>query len=236
MCFVSEPTLQNLVVHVRLPREESTRELLLGTPAAAASARDSREGRRRRSNFYVLRPDGGCGGERRPAKKRGVRRGLSFTVFPKGCSVIVTGLSHPDEVVPALRRLAEIVGAPAGEIARWERRTVNSTHTGSVVCSDGRTSIREALDRLRRGAAPDDDDDASAASISFRTQFFPGILLRWGDLRGSANLFDNGRYILVGTRREGETRRLYERLCALTRDNWTTLLPGTPCVWTAASS
>jgi TATA-box binding protein (TBP) (component of TFIID and TFIIIB) len=204
MCRVSEPVLQNLVVHFRVEG---------GLPPAEGAAAE------RRRNFYVVR---------RPAPSRST----TFTVFPASGSVIATGLRRHRDVSEAVAWFAaEVVGRRRQEddpFRRWGGRVVNSTHAGSVECS-----ARPAVSACRAAAA---GADKSGARVSLRSQFFPGVLVKWDGCAGAVNLFNNGKFIIVGASTDGQVRELHARLCALIRECWTTFARRTSCAWTAGSS
>jgi TATA-box binding protein (TBP) (component of TFIID and TFIIIB) len=231
MCRISEPVLQNLVLHLRVPAAELP--LLLPPPP----------GSRRAANFYVVRrrrrrregeeEEEEEEGENVPRRRR--RGDTTFTVFPSSGSVIATGLRRAREAPPAVSWLAREVGCDDGGggggdgdlllLQRWEGRVVNSTHIGAVECTSGVSACRAAA----AGA------DKNGARVSLRTQFFPGVLLKWSGSEGAVNLFNNGKFIIVGVRKEEQVREIHHRLCALMRECWTTFTPGTSCAWSAAS-
>ncbi len=225
MCHLPPPAVQNVVVNFRLRPSERDRLL---------DSAEGRELRRSGRNFYVTKvrqhtlvDDWRRGRER----ERGL---LSFTVFPKSGSVIATGVRRPSEVPAALAAFAARLlpgGADDGP-SSWRRRVVNSTYVGRITCSN-RISTHRALARYKRPGATAKESDVS---VSFRSHFFPGGLIKWKGLRGSVNLFNNGRYVIVGAARQSDVRHLHRRLCALMRDSSTTLGPGTSCAWTAGPS
>jgi hypothetical protein len=268
MCFISEPSLQNLVVCFRAKwkgtvlvppsatggtegeEEEDEEEKTPSSPAAGRRRRRRRrrrekEGQRRQrgSNFYVVRkPAGTEGGS------------VAFTIFPSSGSVIATGFRAVDLVPPAVTWFArEVCGIPiptpasdftsAALFRKWEGEVVNSTHTGVVVCTQQRVSTCKIVTRFKReeeeaarAARAARREDKRKVTVSFRSQFFPGVLVKWSDCGGIVNLFNNGNYILVGARKKSEVRTLHERLCALIKTYWTTTTRPTSCAWTADSS
>ena len=228
MCYreISPPDIQNLVVHFRLPKEDLP--LLLRMPTARGFLKSSR-------NFYVHRsPSTGTtttaaaavtkGGERKK------RKAISFTVFPKRGSVIATGVGKESEIVDAIKTFARDSGAgvctPPDE---WERRTVNSTYVGRIINEVG---IYRTLSAIRERIKEQND---TSISLQFRSQFFPGILIKWSGARGSVNVFDNGHYVVVGVRSDAEANILFEQLCALMRESRTTSTSEMSCARTADS-
>ena len=171
----------------------------------------------------------------------------TFTVFPMSGSVIVTGLREVSAIPTAVTwfvrhvagvRVPDTAAAAAHLFRRLGGRVVNSTHAGAVTCVSERISTCRTVARFKEAS------DAAALAggykgrvrVSFRSQFFPGVLIRWSDAPGTLTLFNNGNYILVGVKKRSEVRELYDRLCALTATYWTTSAPRTSCAWTAGSS
>ncbi len=226
MCRVTAPKVKNLVVHFRVPPSQRGKLARAGGVAAAADAS--------RRNFYVRklrRPSSvrGCGGS--PAATARVGKPLSFIVFPCSGSVIASGVRSRLDVISALAEFAAL--ADLGDPSRWWRKVVNSTYTGSIDCR-GHFSAHLSLDSYkRRRTSERSRGGEDEVDISFRSQFFPGGLIRWRDGRGSVNLFNNGRYVLVGAREEREVRWLHRKFCALIRTYWTTMTSPTSCAWTA---
>jgi TATA-box binding protein (TBP) (component of TFIID and TFIIIB) len=222
MCFISEPALQNLVVCFTARWKGA---VLVPSSWSGGSSSSSGRG----SNFYIVR---------KPSTA------ISFTVFPSSGSVIATGFRTIDAIPTAVTWFAEevcdiVVPSPkafaAAHLFRkcWKGRVVNSTHRGTIVCSGsgdgGRVSACQIADRFKKAS------DKRTVTVSFRSQFFPGVLVKWADCEGTVNLFNNGSYVLVGVKKRSSVRVLYERLCALIRTHWTTSTPPTSCAWTADS-
>lgn len=224
MCLISEPRLKNLVVFFRVPKEDIPK--LLDLLAAKDLEKTCR-------NFFIIRLDTrGNLRENRASKKRGERRGLSFTIFPNKGGVIVTGLSALKDILPALESFARL--ASVGKRtppAEWHKKIVNSTHSGSVSCRKNDLSLYDLLERSEEKLKTQKE-----VSVNFRTHSFPGILVRWRGLAGSANLFDNGQYVIVGANSESQTKSLYNRLCVLIRDCWMIMPREMSCAWTAGWS
>ena len=169
----------------------------------------------RRKNFYVFG-----------------HRSLSFTVFPKSGHVIVTGVRDHCMVESVLRRLAHALHLPAEEV-RLGAKVVNSTFDGHICCEWEGGSACQALARFKR--SPEGELHKRDVQVSFRSQFFPGARVRYKDL-GTINLFNNGKYILVGVKRGELAQVLHRELCAIMRTYWTTSTQRTSCAWTADSS
>lgn len=240
MCRVDHPELKNLVLHFRVPLRE--REKLVGL----GEERSGYDGSRR--NFYVLKfdrestvrgwidPASPSPLSSRRRSRRPPRHVLSFIVFPCSGSVIATGIRSSVDTLSAIALFSSLIDVDAAAPAAWPRKVVNSTYVGKVFCRDGRSAIstHRSLARFKRDQSRcRRRKDKSDVSISFRPQFFPGGLIRWSDAPGSVNLFNNGKYVVVGVRKEGEARLLCRRLSALIRTNWTTTTSRTSCAWTA---
>lgn len=240
MCLVSEPKLQNLVLFFQLPKK-----LLSQLKQLEKVAKRKKSGGGR--NFFIFKPSYSLQQQRGilttpPSRKKG---GISFTVFPIKGSVIVTGLRSASFVPKTLDLFHEEYqraindnwsGGEENDInivspaSTWNRRIVNSTYNGRIDCQDIDITSYDILTKKKLEAEAQDKN----LTISFRTQFFPGILLKWKNLQGSCNVFNNGQYILVGTKTELEKELLYKELCALIMSYWTTMTPETSCVWSVA--
>ena len=240
MCRVSVPVRRNLVVHFRvapLARLSPSQVRAVAAPP----------GSRWCGNFYVAAAAAG---------------GASYTVFPASGHVIATGLGGEEEdarraVVRALEDFAALVPNPAGRHAErlrrrhgpeawwraWRPRVVNGTYSGAVTCDGvlpeglrpeggGFPACRALAHHWR--TAPAGDEDKRGLAVSFRTQFFPGVRLRWSG-GATANLFNNGKYVLVGVRRRAQALEAHRRLRALMRTSWTSLGAASGCAWTAGS-
>ena len=220
---VHEPHQKNVVAHFKL-RDETERVFArrrfavidAGDAAAAAAKKEKndsktaagkwrRSGRSRkvglhpsRLNFRVL-----------PAPP------FSFTFFPSSGDVIATGIRTEEGVGRALETFARILydGDGDGEDddggCGWRATVVNSTYVGRIT---GLTSACRAVNEFRRNGG----DGRCGLSISFRSQFFPGVRIRCAGL-GTINLFNNGKYVIVGVKRRGQMQKLVEKLCAITK-------------------
>jgi TATA-box binding protein (TBP) (component of TFIID and TFIIIB) len=227
MCRLTQPELQNLVVFFKLPSSVEKKKLLNISPAINFAENPR--------NFYVFRLDLHTGElkERKKHKgqQKGVKKGLSFTVFPKSGSVIATGLNSHLQIEPALKHFAHFINTSGS--ANWKKTIVNSTYAGKTICCDG-----EIISMYRIFfSAKKELDDVKTLSLSFRSHFFPGILIKWNEIKGSVNVFDNGCYVIVGTDgSQHQVNSIYAQLCALIRTYWTTSTPAISCAWTAIKS
>jgi TATA-box binding protein (TBP) (component of TFIID and TFIIIB) len=217
MCFISEPSLKNVVVCFKVPacKRGGIRWLLVLR---------SRKDRHSRRNHFLFRPTGVAG-------PKG-NRGLAFTVFPDGGSVIGTGIKNYEGVQPALDEFAFALGGLChSRPESWQRRVVNSTYSGGIICCEKRVSTCRTLARYDKEG---ERESKKGVSLFFRPQFFPGVLVRVLG-QGSLNVFNNGRYVLIGVKRRRNAKKLYTRLCALMEMFWTISGTRTSCAWTAAS-
>ena len=228
---VSPPRQTNAVVHFRLPPDSHP-------PADLRALRREREEERGRG--------GGGGWRKRSGRSR--RAGVhpsrlnffvlrdgrrSFTVFPSSGDAIVTGVRDASQAAEALRRFStEVLAAPPPRDPwrEWSARVVNGTYSGTV--SGGEGSPCQALDRYRRDPRPPPDLPPDEVTVSFRSQFFPGARVRRRGA-GTINLFNNGKYVLVGVRDGESAERLRRTLCALMTTYWTTSARATRCAPTA---
>ena len=169
----------------------------------------------KRRNFYVL-------GGRRP----------TFIVFPKSGHVIATGIREPDDVKEAVDIFAYLFHIPRRHVAR-ELKRVNATYSGGVVCVE-RVCMSETLACYQSGGSQ--EGYKSGLSVTFRSQFFPSVQVKWVGCKGTLNLFNNGKYVLVGVRDREEADKLYRGLCALMEERCTTIAAETSCAWSAEGS
>lgn len=201
MCRVSVPAVQNVVASFRVsPTDRDALSASSSTPSPPLRLRPFlREkrgrGKGRGSNFYVV----AVGGH-------------SYTVFPAGGHVICTGIRSVGAVEKAAEKFARAAGLSA---ATGPTEVINATYAGSVSCDGGGGSACHALFLFN----DDPLADKSGVSISFRSQFFPGARVRWTGL-GTANLFNNGKYVLVGVKGQDTAEALTARLCSIMRTHW----------------
>lgn len=226
MCYLTCPQPLNVVVRFRVVEEAGKRKLRDGSggvewtvPSRLSKNVWTRQKKRRnavpfrkqRFNFYVVKD-----GENR-----------SFTVFPVSGNVICTGVKMAKYVPEALASFCRLTSVGEDGLSEWE--VVNSTYLGKILC------INEGVPACRMMALYKKLEAGRDVSIAFRSQFFPGVRIRWTGL-GTINLFNNGKYVLVGVKTDASAKILYEKLCAITRKYWTTLDEVTWCAWGAASS
>ena len=237
-CKVSDPVVSNIVIFFRV----SKRGL------------DKVRGLVARGNVVVA--GGGGGGWRNfECVKLG---GFSYTVFPKSGCVVGTGIPDEGRVQAALEVFRRSAGLDEGLGERLlPHRVTNGTFSGSLECRGRREGLSvcvcQAVASLfesesEKSEKSEEEEGESGEegyyydargrwSASFRSLFFPGLCLRrrgkWGG--GTVNLFNNGKYVLVGVKSQEEADDLAAELCALMRRCWTTLGGVTSCAWAAAS-
>lgn len=206
MCLLSEPAVQNVVLHFKVYGAGNRSRLVWAGKDADVDTE--------KKNFFVLKEEK-----------------YSFTIFPASGDIIVTGIPCGKKIQPALRVFLRLTGV-AHYWTRCGLKIVNSTYTGKLACTHDVIStsyvLRKYKDHLRDANRRDID-------IHFRTQFFPGARLHWKDKRGTVNFFNNGNYVIVGVRSKREARRLYRELCAIMEKFWRTLKPPTSCAWSVDS-
>ena len=250
MCWVSQPRLRNLVLHLRVGEvhREALRQppsflLRYIRPEGKHESRQRRrtrrlEKRRRLQGLEEVRtapPPPRVTGDLPRMKKNFYvfgHRSLSFTVFPKSGHVIVTGVRDHCAVDSVLRRFSRALRLPVEEVRR-SAKVVNSTFDGHICCEWEGGSACQALARFKRSSAG--ELHKRDVQVSFRSQFFPGARVRYKDL-GTVNLFNNGKYILVGVKEGERAQTLHREICAIMRTYWTTSAQPTSCAWTADSS
>ncbi len=219
---MSSPKLKNIVVLFRVPQDQRERLSRAGLEKKKYDAS--------RRNFYVLKHARHSSAESW-AEGRGSRRRrhtLSFIVFPTSGSVIATGVRSPIDAISALALFSSLTGVERP--STWSRRVVNSTYVGDIACCQPPISAHRSLSCYKRTQEEEEEE----VNISFRPQFFPGGLIRWRAAKhGSVNLFNNGKYVIVGVRKEKEAVWLCQKLSALIKTHWTTTRPRTSCAWTA---
>ena len=245
MCRLSPPALKNLVLHFRTAGGgecEKEKELLravdLREEAELRRSLEERERGKEEEKEKEEKEEGVL--RKRLRKRRGrnffiLRRGrVTFTIFVDGGHVIVTGVRDLHKSLEdAVSDFHEVTGGEV-RLERGTQKVVNSTYVGCLECADERrrTSTCRAL---AQGAA-------EGLSTSFRTQFFPGVRVRrsrkggGGGGGGTANVFNNGKYVLVGVKSDEEADTLRREVCALIRTSWMTSTAPTSCVWTAGWS
>lgn len=208
MCRVSKLTLRNIVIHfkVRESRLTDLRGYVRSLPEAI---------RRRERNFVCIK-----------------EAGFSFTIFPHSGNVIGTGIIRSRHVRTALDAFIRLTKLPPKKKSLSVVKVTNCTYTGRVSCDsldDGDVHVCQLM-----SLAVEEKVQADKWDISFRSQFFPGIRIRHTD-GGTINLFNNGKFILVGVNSSVQAERVRQALCVFMRMCWTTLNAGTSCVWTAES-
>ena len=177
---------------------------------------------------------------------------MTVTLFPTSLDLIVMGLRtggparrirfqvfarllrspHFLACLPTRTECVSLMAGESEEEGGVALRVTNSTYSGQIYCSDlaaGRTTLSLVLSSFQSAGLP------SGYKLSFRSQVFPGMCLRirTEELRGTVNIFNNGKYVILGVTKEEEAEKLSTQLCAIMRRWWRTFGEGTPCAWSA---
>ena len=201
MCRLTAPKLQNVVVHTNLKKKW---RINLGRDAyhipeivSSIVKAPNRRNRRSPSNLYVV-----------------VIGGATVTVFPRSRDLIVTGFKSFSK--KGFKRIAREftekfrIGKSGRKSLVRNRSIVNSTHIGKIqYCwTDGghkrsELSVCKALFdyKCHLSLLPADHEEKKRVSVCFRSQFFPGAKIKLRD-HGTANVFNNGNYCLVGCKNQ----------------------------------
>lgn len=206
MCVVTEPQEKNVVI--RFVVAEGDRHSL---KKKRSDKLPMRKVNNVNSNFFIVKS----------GKK-------SYTIFPQSGNVIGTGISNSGEISPTVKKFSSLFNISEAEIG--EPRIINSTYSGHILCADSQFSACGKLFSYQQKDSPN-----SQVSISFRSQFFPGARIRVRE-RGTVNLFNNGKYIFVGVKKEEDAKHLHKTLCAIMAEFSTTSKPETQCAWNVVSS
>lgn len=215
------------------------------------SCRRQRAGKTNRDGGGEIGGGGGGGGRATNTRGRNFYvvqskdEGLSFTIFAGTGDIVATGINRFGLVNYAVEVFCDLTGVPRAQIKEDSVRVTNSTFSGQLCLdsSDGGgggggegrqqeqppasicQTLLEHQERLK-----------STLSISLRSQFFPGIRIKYFGVAGSITLFNNGKINLVGVRSEKEAGDLKDKLCASIRECLTTTGQGTRCASSADSS
>lgn len=221
MCKVSVPTVKNLVIHFNVGKMNIP--LLTSKPGShepsdrlRAHLRQPRKRRRiRRSvtNFYVV----------------GVS-GHSYTVFPGSGNIIATGIQSYSHILPTVRDFTNLSCLDKSSDCVRSIKVVNSTYVGRVECIIPGVSACHALEKYKRD--PEVQQNPQSITITFRSQYFPGARIKWNNI-GTVNLFNNGKFVIVGANSSSVIRCLHQKLSAVMKLYWMTSKTGIPCAWVA---
>lgn len=148
-------------------------------------------------------------------------------MFPDTGHINVSNVPHEGEIELALDYLAEAADLCLECTKKAPRRIVNSTFVGSVSLPNTRPStlVYRTLSLYAKGGR--EAEQRHGARVNRRSQFFPGVRIKWERLPGTVQLFNTGRYVIVGVRGREEALRLRTKLCALMREFSTTTAPPT---------
>lgn len=158
-----------------------------------------------------------------------------YTIFPRCRFVNVSGVKDFDHVQQAV----DVFNETFKTSVKVEETVVdNSTSSGRLVCARHHPLGRLSLPRLKRclDAANQSVPREQRLHLGLRPFSFPGGVLRFGGSggsnggKGSAILFTNAKYVIVGAKSAEAVRRVHKRICAITRQSATT---STPETWSA---
>ncbi len=224
-CKVTRPEVKNIVVHFKISTRKRkylwrlrnfVKELKDPTSSTALALIHKRVNN---GNFVCFKLSG-----------------VSFTIFPHSGNVIGTGIKRKPHILKAVKMFLDTVGLRGGVERHLEiLRITNSTYSGSIECvclDSGQITIWQALSHLPDFNAETNDGYLNEWDVSFRSQFFPGIRIRHIH-GGTVNLFNNGKFVLVGVKGERHARRLTKKLCVFMRKCWMTLREEMLCAWNA---
>ena len=180
--------------------------------------------------------------------------GVSFTIFPLSGNIIGTGIKRKSHIFKCVGMFLDTIGLRGGGIEKILNilRITNSTYSGSIECvclESEQITVCQALSHLHDYDIGDDVDSGETEGgrnvandgeylnewdVSFRSQFFPGIRIRHID-GGTINLFNNGKFVLVGVKSRRQVSQLTKKLCVFMRRCWMTLKEETMCAWNVDS-
>ena len=217
-CKISPPEVKNLVIHFKVKGNCSLQRL-----KKTMQERQTECSTSQKKNFCCFKQDG-----------------FSYTVFPASGNIICTGIKNWRTLVPALRSFVSSMKLQSIHSSLGCVRVANSTFSGRIECLDlhkpvGGISVCQAITQFMKLYQDQEKEYLKEWNISFRSQFFPGIRVRHTSL-GTVNLFNNGKYILIGVKSQDDAVKLIQALCVFIMKCWTTLDEEMSCVWTAGSS
>ena len=210
MCLVSVPKLQNVVIHFHLKRSEEERDKVqIALETLHGRAREKKRRRRAdrqpaKTNFFIFRVGS-----------------VSFTVFTSTANVIATGIRTKENIDPAVQTFASLLRDVwrekniSADLAFSPPVVVNSTYSGTICCPDNVKSTCQLLYLWQQEAKKDPQLAQDNVSLNFRSQFFPSVRVRWSGSRGTINVFNNGKFTLVGVRSDEEAKVAHQRICAI---------------------
>ena len=221
--IVGRPVCQNVVVHFKVLGGETAKgsPLELEANPRIRNLLDARTRTRRarkkveqasHANFYTFRAHDDQAGQPAGASR-------SFIVFPKAGAVTVTGIRTPANIERAMEFFCELTGCKRQTLS--PPVVTNSTYSGRIRRSG--VGAGEGVCRLLRKASEcklvgqEEFGPWNKLTVSFRSSFFPGARIKWWDSSGVANVFNNGKYTLVGVRDAEHASLLQRKLCRALR-------------------
>ena len=146
----------------------------------------------KRYNFYMIKDE--------------IETKYSFIIFPRSKNIIISGIENYNKINHVLSLFAKNIGIST--ISNVKYKVVNSTYTG-IITYEKHTSTFKLLKNRKK--------ENENFTINFRSQFFPACKIKWNKL-GTINIFNNGKYVIVGVKSEEQAQELREKLCALMKN------------------
>lgn len=130
-----------------------------------------------------------------------------FTLFHFSRHVNLTGVRSYTALEEAVKRFGELVN----EIIPPANVVIDNSTASGRIWTDGRAYLDISLlkDILRR-------DEKSSSTLSIRSDFFPGAVLRRKGF-SSVIIFSSGKFIIVGGKSPWHIQEAYQRLLAFIR-------------------
>ena len=187
-------------------------------------------------------------------------RGISYTVFPSSLDVIATGINDFDSIedvktriilnfidgIPLTNAMSDVERCCLNQMYSQGLTSItNSTYSGQVLCSDllnGKAVMSHVLANIPK--IVEGVHKNCKILTHFRSQVFPGVRLRFQETftqsnklckKGTVNLFNNGKIVLIGIKSTEAANYIWIELCALMKRYWRTLGQEPKCAWDAES-
>lgn len=216
-CKVTKPDVKNIVIHFKF--NDRKRKYIKRLRIYVEGKKGEKHHRQNHGNFICVKENG-----------------VSFTIFPHSGNVIATGIKERSSILPIVKKFLATIKLNKTLSCLSILRITNSTYSGSIVCSsldNEHLTVSEALSYFIENVDKN-DIILNEWDVSFRSQFFPGIRIRHIN-GGTINLFNNGKFVLVGVKSRKRVRHLTNQLCVFMKKCWMTLDEETSCVWSVDS-
>jgi hypothetical protein len=176
--------------------------------------------------------------EEEKTTRQAPRRRWVYTIFPDRGYVNVSGVGDFGEIGPALDWFNSVFKT---SVSMRRAKVDNSTSSGRLACAhaahaSGRLNLPRFKNYIEHNCA---EAREKRLRFSLRPFYFPGGVLQCGrrgapDRKGSAILFANAKYVLVGPKSPEEIGELHRLVCALTTKYTSAATQATPSAGTAA--